>query len=264
MQKERNNSRKGWAKLPRHLLDWEHVKNINAVYLYVYLLLSADIETGNVAVSIRGLADMTGLSVQNVRTVLNLLERGGLITRGLTQNLTQNLTHRTSVITICGFDSYDGEESDSQHTNQHSVQHTNQHTLQKGFPPIPPFLKNKQENNIITNNIACAKEILADEIHTCELKQEMALRSLGMKPYELQKFITIAEEIMQEWELTNADDWSWRHLINHARIKIKKENGSQRTNNNGNAADTSPDAFARYFAAKELERRAAQGTGNVS
>lgn len=90
------------------------------------------------------------------------------------------------------------------------------------------------------------------------------MMSLGMGPNELQKFLDIAKDIMQEWELTDAGDWTWRHLINHARIKLRNDNGNQRTNNNGNSADASPDAFARYFAERELERRAKAGAGNVS
>lgn len=264
MQRERNINY-GWAKLPRMILDWKHIKNINAVYLYAYLLLSADRETGSVKVSIRGLADMTGLSVQNVRTILNLLEREGMVTRELTQEVTQQLTQGTSVITICDLVGYDALESDDQHRRQHSDQHRSQHTSQKGFPPTPPLLKNKQEYNINNNiNSACAKEKFVDEVNTCYAKQEQALMSLGMRPTDLQRFLEIAKDIMTEWELTNSDDWTWRHLINHARIKMRNENGNQRTNNNGNAADASPDAFTRYFAAKEIERRTKESAGNVS
>jgi DNA-binding IscR family transcriptional regulator len=251
------------VKLPRQLLDWKHIKNINAVYLYAYLLLSADRETGSVRVSIRGLADMTGLSVQNVRTILNLLEREGMVTRELTHQVTQQLTQGTSVITICDLVDYDASESDSQHSNQHSAQHSNQHTLQKGFSPTPPFLKNKQEiNNNININSACAKDKFAEEVNTCYAKQEQALMSLGMRPDELPKFLAIAKDIMTEWELTNSDDWTWRHLINHARIKIKNDGSQRKTNDT--AADASPDAFTRYFAAKEFERRSKEGAGHVS
>lgn len=264
MQTKEENSRKGWVKLPRRLLDWKHIKNINAVYLYAYLLLSVDMETGSVKVSIRGLADKTGLSVQNVRTLLNLLEREGLVTRELTQEVTQKLTQGTSVITICDCDTYSTIQNNSQHSDQHGCQHSDQHSLQKGFPPTPPFLKNRENiNNNINNNIAREKDVLADEVHNCYAKQEMALKSLGMIPADLPKFIALAEDIMQEWELTNADDWTWRHLINHARIKIRRENGNQRKADN-NAADSGPDAFTRYFAQKEFERRAKDGVGHVS
>lgn len=260
--KDGNSNRRGWVKLPKMILDWKHIKNINAVYLYAYLLLSADIE-GNVKVSIRGLADMTGLSIQNVRTILNLLEREGMVTRDLTHELTQKLTQGTSVITICDLDVCDDVESIGQHRSQHSNQHRSQHTLQKGFPPTPPFLKNKQEYNNNNNNSACAKEIFVDEVYNCDYKQEIALKQLGMGPGDIGKFIALAKSIMEEWDLTGSDDWSWKHLLNHARIKLRNENGNQR-NTNGNAADSGPDAFASYFAAKEFERRAKESAGHVS
>lgn len=264
MQREREINY-GWVKLPRMILDWKHIKNINAVYLYAYLLLSADRETGSVKVSIRGLADMTGLSVQNVRTILNLLKREGMVTQELTHEVTQQLTQGTSVITICDLVGYDTTKVDDQHRSQHSDQHRSQHTLQKGFPPTPPLLKNKQEyNNNNINNSACAREKFIEEVNTCYAKQEQALMSLGMGPNELSKFLDIANDIMTEWRLTDADDWSWRHLLNHARIKLRNDNGNQRTNNNGNSADASPDAFSRYFAGKEFERRSKAGAGNVS
>lgn len=263
MQRERDINY-GWVKLPRMILDWKHIKNINAVYLYVYLYLSADRETGSVKVSIRGLADMTGLSVQNVRTILNLLEREGMVTRRLTHEVTQRITQGTSVIIICDLVNCDTAESDSQHRSQHSDQHRSQHTLQKGFPPTPPLLKNKQEINNNNTISARAREKFIEEVNTCYAKQEQAMMSLGMSPNDLQKFIAIANDIMTEWELTDADDWTWRHLINHARIKLRKDNGNQRTTNNGNSADASPDAFTRYFATKEYERRAAESPGQVS
>lgn len=250
-------------KLFRSILDWSQFKNINAVHLYVYLLLAADRETGVAEFSIRGLADKTGLSVQNVRTALKVLEREGMVTQHLTHNLTQHLTQQKSAVTVCEYGVYNGVESDSQHTIQHSSQHSSQHTLQKGFPPTPPFLKNKQEN--INNNINyIAREKFVEEVNTCYAKQEQALMSLGLTPADLQRFLEMAKDIMTEWELTGADDWTWRHLINHARIKLKKDNGNQRTTNNGNSADASPDAFTRYFAAKEYERRAAESAGQVS
>lgn len=256
--KDGNSNRRGWVKLPKMILDWKHIKNINAVYLYAYLLLSADIE-GNVKVSIRGLADMTGLSVRNVRTILSLLEREGMVTRGLTHEATQQLTQGTSIITICDLVDYDASESDSRHSDRHS----DRHTLQKGFPPTPPFLKNKQEYNNNNINSACAKEIFVDEVYNCDYKQEIALKQLGMGPSDIGKFIALAKSIMEEWNLTGSDDWSWKHLLNHARIKLRNENGNQR-NTNGNAADSGPDAFASYFAAKEFERRAKESAGHVS
>ena len=198
--------------------------------------------------SIRGLADKTGLSVQNVRTALKVLEREGMVT----QHLTHNLTQQKSAVTVCEYGSYSGVESGSQHSNQHS----NQHPLQKGFPRTPPCLL----DNI---NSACAKERFVDEVNTCYAKQEQALMSLGMRPNELPKFLEMAKDIMTEWKLTGTDDWTWRHLINHARIKLRND-GTQQANNSGNTADTSPDAFAQYYARKEMELRANNGTGRVS
>jgi DNA-binding IscR family transcriptional regulator len=168
MQIERNINY-GWAKLPRHLLDWKHIKNINAVYLYAYLLLSADTETGSVEVSIRGLAEHTGLSVQNVRTILNLLEREGMVTRELTHKVTQQLTQGASVITICDLADYDAYESASQHSNQHSIQHTNQHSV-KEVSPHTPLLENNKENKkkiLSKDNIKEKKEsFVAPEFET--------------------------------------------------------------------------------------------------
>jgi hypothetical protein len=265
MQKERNINY-GWVKLPREILDWEHIKNINAVYLYAYLLLSADHETGSVSVSIRGLAERTGLSVQNVRTTLNLLEREGMINREVTQRLThqltQHLTQQMSVITICGFGNYDDVKEGSQHTFQHTPQHSTQHTSKKGVPPTPPLPKNKQEyNKINIINNAREKEKFVEEVNTCYAKQEQALMSLGLAPADLHMFLEMAKDIMTEWELTDADEWTWKHLINHARIKLRND-GNKRTTSN--VADTSADAFTRYFAAKEFERRATESTGHVS
>ena len=74
----------GWIKLHRRLLGWEWHKDANTLSVFVHLLLLAahkphevdgiTLEAGQVLISLRKLATLTGLSFQNVRTALAHLQ----------------------------------------------------------------------------------------------------------------------------------------------------------------------------------------------
>lgn len=95
-----------------------------AASLFAYLVGMADKE-GKYECSLRGLAKVTGLSVQQVRTLLLCYQS--------TQLITQSATHQSTQITICKR----GSCRSFKNTNQHTSQHTKQHT--KESPPSSPL-----------------------------------------------------------------------------------------------------------------------------
>jgi hypothetical protein len=95
-----------------------------AASLFAYLVGMADKE-GKYECSLRGLAKVTGLSVQQVRTLLLCYQS--------TQLITQSATHLSTQITICKRGSCRVFKNTYQHTSQHTQQHT------KESPPSSPL-----------------------------------------------------------------------------------------------------------------------------
>jgi hypothetical protein len=104
-----------------------------AASLFAYLVGMADKE-GKYECSLRGLAKVTGLSVQQVRTLLLCYQS--------TQLITQSATHLSTQITICKRGSYRVFKNTNQHTSQHTKQHTKESPLSPPLDvsPIPPSL----------------------------------------------------------------------------------------------------------------------------
>ena len=63
-------------------------------------------------------------------------------------------------------------------------------------------------------------------VRTDSIKRIGAMKSLGIR--DEQKFFNLADAVMCEWEVTDDTDWSWRHLLNHMRIKLEKEHETKR------------------------------------
>ena len=95
-----------------------------AASLFAYLQGMADKE-GKYECSLRGLSKVSGLSVQQVRTLLLCYQSTHLIT--------QLSTHLSTQITICKRGCCRGFKNTYQHTSQHTQQHT------KESPPSPPL-----------------------------------------------------------------------------------------------------------------------------
>lgn len=104
-----------------------------AASLFAYLVGMADKE-GKYECSLRGLAKVTGLSVQQVRTLLLCYQS--------TQLITQSATHLSTQITICKRGSCRVFKNTHQHTSQHTKQHTKESPLSPppNVSPIPPSL----------------------------------------------------------------------------------------------------------------------------
>lgn len=106
---------KGWVKIYRELQEWEWYTKPEMVHLYIHLLLSANhttvkwqgstIKRGQLVTSGAQLAKNTGLSVQSVRTCLNRLKS--------TNEIAIETTKMYTLITICNYGRYIGNESDS-------------------------------------------------------------------------------------------------------------------------------------------------------
>ncbi len=104
----------GWITLHRKLQDWEWYTAPNHVFLFVHLLLKANHKSGkwrghsysrgDVLTSLAKLSDETGLSKQNIRTILkNLAKTGEVNTLPNTK-----LTH----LSVCKYDTYQNNDNE--------------------------------------------------------------------------------------------------------------------------------------------------------
>lgn len=103
-----------WIKLHRRLLDWEWSNCPEMVALWVHLLLRANyaerecqgrvIGIGKMSTSVADLSRSTGLSVKQVRTCLERLEKDGAIERA-SQRANKG-ARACTIISICNYESY--------------------------------------------------------------------------------------------------------------------------------------------------------------
>jgi uncharacterized phage protein (TIGR02220 family) len=109
----------GWIKLHKRLLEWEWYTDQNTKSMFIHCLLSANycdkdwrgkkIERGSFVASLHKLSIETGLSVKQVRISLSKLKNTReLIIKGASQ---------WTKITVCNYESYQGEDTEEGQAN---------------------------------------------------------------------------------------------------------------------------------------------------
>lgn len=103
-----NNNQQGWIKLHRSIVDWGWYSEPKTFQLFLHCLLRANhkerdwqgitVKRGQFVTSIKHLSNETGLTNQNVRTILKRLKS--------TKELTIETTSKYSIVTVCKYDSY--------------------------------------------------------------------------------------------------------------------------------------------------------------
>lgn len=125
---------RGYVKLWRCIEDTGLIGQPTAFYLYSYLLLKAthkaksfvvggavfNLDAGQVLIGRNKLADETGLSVQKIRTALELLKKLSFITC--------KSTNKCTIVSIVNWDTYQQRQpEDNQQYCQQTNQQVNQH-----------------------------------------------------------------------------------------------------------------------------------------
>ena len=143
----------GYIKLPRGLLDMPLSRKPQQLALFVHLLLRANrepkvwngirIERGQVVASIRSLSTACGLSLWQVRSSLDNLKRDGLThetTHGPARRQGEQTAHDPArgftIITICEFDSYEGQPAEDRTRNR--TRETAEATHETAHNPTTP------------------------------------------------------------------------------------------------------------------------------
>lgn len=97
----------------------------------------------------------------------------------------------------------------------------------ESFPLTIPYKeKDKEKENSIVAVDARTRERFRQELRDSSFKKEQMCMVLGI---ELPEFERMASTILAEWEVTNASDWDWSHLMNHMRVKLRVQQADGRT-----------------------------------
>ena len=85
-----------------------------------------------------------------------------------------------------------------------------------------PSIEEKNKKNILPAVVedALSREQFKQEVLNNNLRQEQACTSLRIDPGEYQRLVG---QVLNEWEFVDEPDWSYKHLLNTLRIKVRNQ-----------------------------------------
>lgn len=167
---------KGFIKLWRSIAQWHWWSDMNTSRMMIVLLLNVnwedhlcngiEIKRGSMLTSIRALAKMSGLSVQQTRTALKHLES----TKDITITLTGESTHRCSLVTVENYDIWQGgyEKPTHQITDNPTQEATPNKEYIKNIP------KEDNKNNPVVDSSDLMELLTVEDIKALYSKYEQA------------------------------------------------------------------------------------------
>ena len=197
----------GFILLYRKLLDWEWSDKPEMMALFVRLLLMAqhsdyktrgfELKRGQLFTSVRKLARFSGLTERQVRTCLARLE--------MTHEITRKSTHRNTLITICNFDSYQAKKNATDTlTNTLNDTPLTQHQT---------TMYNNDNNKINVVDNTRARDQFFGELFVQQMCMSLHIDTATYK--------TLADELLNDWEITEERDPSKKHFLAAMRIKVE-------------------------------------------
>lgn len=158
----------GWIKLYRKFGEWEWFNVSEMVHLFIYLLLNAnredgtwrgiEVKRGQILTGLESLHKVTGISIRTIRTCLDRLQT--------TREIDRQTTNKYSIITICNYESYQGERPSTD--KQNDRQNDNQLTSNRQAGGIKQEERSKEERNITppTPSIGIDYQFIVDNYHS--------------------------------------------------------------------------------------------------
>lgn len=139
----------GWIKIHRKFLEWEWFNKSEAVHLFLYMLIKAnhkdakwqgnDVKRGQFISSLGNISNATGISIQQIRTILKKLEK--------TNEIELKSTSQFTIVTICKYECYQDE---NETTNKPLT--NNQQTTNKQSTTNKNDKKEKNEKEVILDS----------------------------------------------------------------------------------------------------------------
>lgn len=154
----------GWIKLNKKILKWGWYSDVNVKITFLHLLLVANyeegeylgqkIKRGQAVIGLKATSKKIGISIQNLRTALEKLEKSGEITR--------KSTNKFTLVTIENYSKY--QDREVVNNNDINKPLTNdQQTTNKPLTNDQQHLRNKEYKNNKNNKNIYISDIVASE-----------------------------------------------------------------------------------------------------
>lgn len=241
---------KGWIKLHRTVLQWEHFKEGSVLKVFLALLCNAD-RDGKTDIKLDELMENTGMSHNTVNMAIAKLVKSGEITR---EKRGQNI-----YTTISNWSEYQenpstqnlGECNDSLTQNLGEYNDSLTQNLKAIHPKNGTIVHPKNGTTIYNkkDNKNEQEEIVVANAHTREVFVANALTDLAVEKGCMAMRITperyrqLVTEVITDWEFTQLPEreWTLTHLLSQMRIKNSinnRNNGqqNQQSTERGNGA----------------------------
>ncbi len=88
------------------------------------------------------------------------------------------------------------------------------------LPPIPPIEEKNKKNYLPVVDNALSREQFKEEVLNNDLRREKACASLHIDPGE---YLRLVGEVFNEWEFADEQEWSYKHLLNTLRVKMRSQ-----------------------------------------
>lgn len=115
-----------------------------------------------------------------------------------------------------------GAESDKNDVGLQRV--SSKKSKKEDLSPTPP-IEEKNKKNILPAVVddALSREQFKQEVLNNDMRREQACASLRIDPGAYRRLVG---EVLNEWEFADEPDWSYRHLLNTLRIKVRNQSKS--------------------------------------
>lgn len=209
----------GWVKTFRSILDWEWFTKPNTAHFFQFCIIYANaedktwrgvkIERGSFVSSLHNMRDMTGLTIQQIRTAISHLKS--------THEITCESTNEYTKITICNYEKYQqnikevNKESNTpinnQSTNnQHAEQQTNNNNIRS--------IRREEEKKYIEENKESYHSLLKEKRQVFvkpsvdEVREYCSERNNGI---DAQSFFDFYES--KGWMIGNGRMKDWKAAV---------------------------------------------------
>ena len=213
----------GWIKLYRKFSEWEWFNVSEMVHLFIYLLLNAnredgtwrgvEIKRGQILTGLESLHKVTGISIRTIRTCLDRLQT--------TREIDRQTTNKYSIITICNYESYQGEKLNSD--KQNDRQNDNQLTSNRqagGIKQEYKKIRNKElKDTPLIPSIGINYQFIVDNYHSlCPgMSKVIAINekrkgymNARIKEYGIEKVIQVLKMAGESDWLNGKNDRNWK------------------------------------------------------
>ena len=95
---------------------------------------------------------------------------------------------------------------------------TSKKSKKEDLPPTPPIEEKNKKNILSVVDDALAREQFKEEVLNNDLRREQACASLHIDTGE---YLRLVGEVLNEWEFADEQEWSYKHLLNTLRVKMR-------------------------------------------